>query len=272
MLVDLRDRILGQGRIPELPASWYAESALRSAGGTPFAGDFIVTARPEGGDRFEVAVVDVSGKGEGAGTRALLMSGALGGLLGALPGRAVPARRQRLPAPAELGGGVRDRDPPLRRPRHRRLRAAQRRAPAGGPARRRVRSLAVHGPDGPALGLLPQVAFERVCGPPPARRHDGALHRRAGRGARSRHRSRHRPAARPRRAPPARRRRGRRPPARRHRRITRTTTARCSSSTAAETPNRSCGGSNRQSWPDRAVTASRPGPTVALRVTDREAR
>jgi hypothetical protein len=85
MLVDLRDRILGQGRIPELPNGWHAESAIRSAGGTPFAGDFIVTARPENGNRFEVAVVDVSGKGEGAGTRALLVSGALGGLLGALP-------------------------------------------------------------------------------------------------------------------------------------------------------------------------------------------
>ncbi len=85
MLVDLRDRIQGQGGIPVLPDGWYAESALRSAGGTPFAGDFVVASRPQAGDRFEVAVVDVSGKGEGAGTRALLLSGALGGLLGALP-------------------------------------------------------------------------------------------------------------------------------------------------------------------------------------------
>ena len=38
MLVDLRDRILSQGGIPLLPAGWSAESALRSAGGTPFAG------------------------------------------------------------------------------------------------------------------------------------------------------------------------------------------------------------------------------------------
>lgn len=84
MLVDLRDRILGQGGIPQLPDGWYAESALRSAGGTPFAGDFIVTSRPGAGDRLEVAVVDVSGKGEQAGTRALLLSGAFGGLLTAL--------------------------------------------------------------------------------------------------------------------------------------------------------------------------------------------
>lgn len=83
MLVDLRDRILKQGKMPALPVGWYAASELRSAGGTAFAGDFIVTSRQE--DRLDVAVVDVSGKGEGAGTRALLLSGALGGLLGALP-------------------------------------------------------------------------------------------------------------------------------------------------------------------------------------------
>lgn len=87
MLVDLRDRILGQGGVPELPGRWYAESALRSAGGTPFAGDFVVTTLAKAGNRLEVAVVDVSGKGEQAGTRALLLSGAFGGLLTALPPR-----------------------------------------------------------------------------------------------------------------------------------------------------------------------------------------
>jgi hypothetical protein len=83
MFVDLRDRILQQGGIPELPAGWQVESALRSAGGTPFAGDFVVARRL--GDRLELVVVDVSGKGEEAGTRALMLSGAFGGLLGALP-------------------------------------------------------------------------------------------------------------------------------------------------------------------------------------------
>ena len=84
MLVDLRDRIQGQGGVPALPEGWYAQSALRSAGGTPFAGDFVVASLPRP-DRLEVAVVDVSGKGQQAGTRALLLSGAFGGLLGALP-------------------------------------------------------------------------------------------------------------------------------------------------------------------------------------------
>ena len=83
MFVDLRDRIQRQGGIPSLPDNWYAAAELRSAGGTPFAGDFVVASRV--GDRLEVAVVDVSGKGQGAGTRALLLSGAIGGLLSALP-------------------------------------------------------------------------------------------------------------------------------------------------------------------------------------------
>jgi hypothetical protein len=85
MLVDLRDRILTQARIPELPGNWSVQSSLYSAGGTPFAGDFVVATRPLSSTRLEVAVVDVSGKGEDAGTRALLLSGAFGGLIGALP-------------------------------------------------------------------------------------------------------------------------------------------------------------------------------------------
>lgn len=85
MLVDLRDRILAQGVIPALPAQWLVESALSSAGGSPFAGDFVSAALSGRGRRLEVAVVDVSGKGEAAGTRALQLSGAMGGLLSALP-------------------------------------------------------------------------------------------------------------------------------------------------------------------------------------------
>jgi serine phosphatase RsbU (regulator of sigma subunit) len=85
MLVDLRDRILAQGEIPALPRHWLVESALSSAGGSPFAGDFVVATKREQGRRLEMAVVDVSGKGEAAGTRALQLSGAMGGLIGALP-------------------------------------------------------------------------------------------------------------------------------------------------------------------------------------------
>ncbi|MGL5825715.1 MAG: PP2C family protein-serine/threonine phosphatase [Nocardioides sp.] len=83
MFVDLRDRILARADIPALPDNWYAQSVVRSAGGTPFAGDFVVAVRT--GDQLGVAVVDVSGKGEDAATRALLLAGAFGGLLGAVP-------------------------------------------------------------------------------------------------------------------------------------------------------------------------------------------
>ena len=84
MFVDLRDRLLNQGGIPALPGDWLVESALRSASGTPFAGDFLVATVLDDDTRLEVVVVDVSGKGDAAGTRALLLSGAFGGMLGAL--------------------------------------------------------------------------------------------------------------------------------------------------------------------------------------------
>lgn len=85
MLIDLRDRLASQSQLPVLPRSWYAEAVTRSAGGASFSGDFIVASKSLAGDRLEVAVVDVSGKGIGAGSRALLLSGAFGGLLGSLP-------------------------------------------------------------------------------------------------------------------------------------------------------------------------------------------
>ena len=83
MLVDLRDRLRAHGKLPTLPEPWHAEVALRPAYGESFSGDFVVASRSNAGDRIEVALVDVSGKGLSAGTRSLLMSGALGGILGA---------------------------------------------------------------------------------------------------------------------------------------------------------------------------------------------
>lgn len=85
MLVDLRERIARQSLIPVLPPNWHAEAVMRSAGGSSFAGDFIVASPSPDRRHLEVAVVDVSGKGEQAGTRSLLLSGSFGGLLGALP-------------------------------------------------------------------------------------------------------------------------------------------------------------------------------------------
>jgi Stage II sporulation protein E (SpoIIE) len=83
MLVELRDRIRAQSALPPLPEGWGAESVLRPAGGASFGGDFVVSTCD--GKTLEVAVVDVSGKGVDAGTRALLLSGAFGGLLGSVP-------------------------------------------------------------------------------------------------------------------------------------------------------------------------------------------
>jgi serine phosphatase RsbU (regulator of sigma subunit) len=85
MLVDLRDRIAGNGALPPLPAGWAAQVSVRSANGDAFSGDFLVSSLSVDGRRLEVALVDVSGKGREAGTRALLLSGALGGLLGSVP-------------------------------------------------------------------------------------------------------------------------------------------------------------------------------------------
>ena len=83
MLVELRDRLRAQGRLPELGEGWGSAVVLRPAGGSSFGGDFVVSACD--GKTLEVALVDVSGKGIDAGTRALLLSGAFGGLLGSVP-------------------------------------------------------------------------------------------------------------------------------------------------------------------------------------------
>jgi hypothetical protein len=86
MLAELRDRLHAQGTIPPLEPGWQVETALRAAHGDAFSGDFLVAGRRVGDSSLELVLVDVSGKGRAAGSRALLLSGAFGGLLGALPG------------------------------------------------------------------------------------------------------------------------------------------------------------------------------------------
>lgn len=85
MLVDLRDRLQSQGVMPALPAGWLAQSAMLSAGGAKFAGDFFVADMTEDEQHLEMVLVDVCGKGVAAGTQSLQFAGALGGLIGALP-------------------------------------------------------------------------------------------------------------------------------------------------------------------------------------------
>ena len=85
MIVDLRDRLAAHGRIPQLPSGWRVDSAMRSAHAEAFSGDFLVAARARDAALLEVVLVDVSGKGQGAGVRSLQLSGAFGGLLGLMP-------------------------------------------------------------------------------------------------------------------------------------------------------------------------------------------
>jgi hypothetical protein len=83
MLLELRDRLRKHGEIPRLPTGWDSQVVLQQAGGSSFGGDFVVSYSD--GKMLEIALVDVSGKGVDAGTRALMLSGAFGGLLGSVP-------------------------------------------------------------------------------------------------------------------------------------------------------------------------------------------
>lgn len=83
ILIELRERLRIQGEVPPLPVGWGVEVELRPAYDSGLAGDFVVSRLQE--TVLDLALVDVSGKGVDAGTRALLLSGAFGGLLGAVP-------------------------------------------------------------------------------------------------------------------------------------------------------------------------------------------
>jgi hypothetical protein len=85
MLVELNDRLQVQGVVPPLPNGWRSQSAVLSAGGAKFAGDFLVANLSDDKTNLEMVLVDVCGKGVGAGTQSLQFAGALGGLIGSLP-------------------------------------------------------------------------------------------------------------------------------------------------------------------------------------------
>ncbi len=83
----IRDRLLVQSQLPEMPPGWQVEVQQRPADGAAIAGDFVSNrlVAGEGGQVLHLAVIDVSGSGIAAGPRALLLSGAVGGLLGSVP-------------------------------------------------------------------------------------------------------------------------------------------------------------------------------------------
>lgn len=85
MLGDLRSRLHQMGDIPRLPRGWHAERSFATAHGNAFAGDFNITSRSRCGRQLEMVLADVSGKGQAAGTRALVLAGALGGVIGTTP-------------------------------------------------------------------------------------------------------------------------------------------------------------------------------------------
>lgn len=192
MMIELRDRIREQGTLPELGDGWGSVVVLRPAGGSSFGGDFVVSYSD--GKTLEVALVDVSGKGMDAATRALLLSGAFGGVLGSVP------REQFLPAAnAYLRRGSTDEgfvtavhlSIDLASGEYTLYSACR---PACGQVRRQ------HGPvadlhrawhrarRGPRPGGRPRCP-RRGCTPP--WRRDHALYRRHGRGTRAGHRRRH---------------------------------------------------------------------------------
>jgi hypothetical protein len=79
-------RLQAQGRTPVLPDGWNVDIAQNRAFGAAFSGDFVSSRRYEhaGEQLFDLVLVDVSGHGIEAGSRALLFSGAIGGLLGSV--------------------------------------------------------------------------------------------------------------------------------------------------------------------------------------------
>ncbi len=90
LLTDLRKRHEVQSHMPPMPPGWTVDATVEPAYGDSFCGDVVVGCRQ--GDRFNAAVLDVSGKGSTAGSRAVLLGGAVSGLVGALePDAVLPA-------------------------------------------------------------------------------------------------------------------------------------------------------------------------------------
>lgn len=83
----VRRRLRVQGEVPSLPDGWHVDVQQLAADGAAIAGDFVSSRvhHVDGSAVLDIALVDVSGKGIEAGSRALLLSGAVGGLLGSVP-------------------------------------------------------------------------------------------------------------------------------------------------------------------------------------------
>jgi hypothetical protein len=90
----IRERLLVQSQLPLVPDGWTVEVQQRPADGAAISGDFVSNRLvcQDGKQILHLAVIDVSGSGITAGPRALLLSGAVGGLLGSVePEEFLPA-------------------------------------------------------------------------------------------------------------------------------------------------------------------------------------
>ena len=87
-LSGLRDLLQEQCRLPPLPHGWLSTSAMLSAHGFDYGGDFFVAdlvETPDGSSRLSMVLVDVCGKGATALPDAVQFAGALRGLIVAVP-------------------------------------------------------------------------------------------------------------------------------------------------------------------------------------------
>ncbi len=83
ILLELRDGLHSLGELPTQPEGWTVVRALRTARDVGMSGDFTLAHSSAG--VLQVVLVDVGGHGPGVAARASQLSGAFGGLLGAVP-------------------------------------------------------------------------------------------------------------------------------------------------------------------------------------------
>lgn len=83
ILVELRDGLRRQGELALQPDGWTVGRTIRSARGAGMRGDFTLALVADG--VLQVVLVDVTGHGPDVAARASQLSGAFGGLLGAVP-------------------------------------------------------------------------------------------------------------------------------------------------------------------------------------------
>lgn len=84
-LAELRARLQERGKVPPLPAGWRHQSAMLSAEGFEYGGDFIVAHHDPAGHMLQMVLVDVCGHGESAVPVALQFAGALQSLITVVP-------------------------------------------------------------------------------------------------------------------------------------------------------------------------------------------